>query len=170
MPNEPPGIEIITGRKARYSAEHKLQLVEEAVQPGMTVSVSRPPAWHLAEPAVQVEAPNFRGGERTAVKADAGAVGSSRCVNSKECLLSRCRLRCAAPRLNHRHRVAKSRSKKLHIRPKADETIAHGYPLSRGIWCCDWTPTGLAMCLARLDDAIYGLAEAWMLVLARNTK
>jgi transposase len=40
MPNEPPRIEIITGheRRRRYRAEHKLQLVEETVQPGMTVS------------------------------------------------------------------------------------------------------------------------------------
>jgi transposase len=40
MPNESPRIEIITGheRRRRYSAEHKLQLVEETMQPGMIVS------------------------------------------------------------------------------------------------------------------------------------
>ena len=40
MPNEPTRVEIITGRERRhrYSADHKLRLVEETMQPGMTVS------------------------------------------------------------------------------------------------------------------------------------
>ena len=40
MPNDPTRIEIIAGRKRhrRYSAEQKLALVEETMQPGMTVS------------------------------------------------------------------------------------------------------------------------------------
>jgi transposase len=40
MSNDTSRIEIITGRerRRRYSAEHKLQLVEETMQPGMTVS------------------------------------------------------------------------------------------------------------------------------------
>ena len=40
MPNDPTRIEIITGRerRRRHSAEQKLALVEETVQPGMTVS------------------------------------------------------------------------------------------------------------------------------------
>ena len=40
MPNNPTRIEIITGRerRRRYSAEQKLALVEETMQPGMTVS------------------------------------------------------------------------------------------------------------------------------------
>lgn len=40
MPNDAKTIEIITGRerRRRYSAEQKLELVEEAMQPGMTVS------------------------------------------------------------------------------------------------------------------------------------
>jgi transposase len=40
MPNDPVRIEIITGRerRRRYSAEQKLALVEETMQPGMTVS------------------------------------------------------------------------------------------------------------------------------------
>ena len=40
MPNDPHRVEIITGheRRRRYSAEQKLALVEETMQPGMTVS------------------------------------------------------------------------------------------------------------------------------------
>ena len=40
MPNDPTRVEIITGRerRRRYSAEQKLQLVEETMVPGMTVS------------------------------------------------------------------------------------------------------------------------------------
>jgi transposase len=40
MLNESPRIEIITGheRRRRYSAEHKLQLIEETMQSSMTVS------------------------------------------------------------------------------------------------------------------------------------
>ena len=40
MPNDPTRIEIITGRerRRRYSAEQKLALVAETMQPGMTVS------------------------------------------------------------------------------------------------------------------------------------
>ncbi len=40
MPNDPTRIEIITGRepRRRNSAEQKLALVEETMQPGMTVS------------------------------------------------------------------------------------------------------------------------------------
>ena len=42
MPNEPSRIEIITGRerRRRYSAKEKLQLVDDTMQPGMTVSPS----------------------------------------------------------------------------------------------------------------------------------
>ena len=40
MPNDPTRIEIITGRerRRRYTAEQKLRLVEQTMQPGMTVS------------------------------------------------------------------------------------------------------------------------------------
>ena len=40
MPNDMTRIEIITGRerRRRYTAEHKLRLVEQTMQPGMTVS------------------------------------------------------------------------------------------------------------------------------------
>jgi transposase len=40
MPNDSQRVEIITGheRRRRYSAEQKLALVEETMQPGMTVS------------------------------------------------------------------------------------------------------------------------------------
>ena len=40
MPNDTTQIEIITGRerRRRYSAEQKLRLFEETMQPGMTVS------------------------------------------------------------------------------------------------------------------------------------
>jgi transposase len=79
MPNEPPRIEIITGheRHRRYSAEHKLQLVEETIQPGMTVSaVAR---LHGVSPSLLFKwrQPMSEGG-RTAIKADEDVVGSSR--------------------------------------------------------------------------------------------
>lgn len=40
MPNDPTRVEIITGRerRRRYTAEQKLTLVEQTLQPGMTVS------------------------------------------------------------------------------------------------------------------------------------
>jgi transposase len=40
MPNDAKPVEIITGRerRRRYSAERKLTLIEETMQPGMTVS------------------------------------------------------------------------------------------------------------------------------------
>ena len=42
MPNDTHRVEIITGRerRRRYSAEQKLRLVEETMQPGMTVSAA----------------------------------------------------------------------------------------------------------------------------------
>jgi transposase len=79
MPNEPPRIEIITGheRRRRYSAEHKLQLVEETVQPGMTVSaVAR---LHGVSPSLLFKWRQLMSdGGRTAVRADEDVVGSSR--------------------------------------------------------------------------------------------
>jgi len=40
MPMDPPRVEIITGRerRRRYTADQKLRLVEETMEPGMTVS------------------------------------------------------------------------------------------------------------------------------------
>jgi transposase len=39
MPNDTKRIKVVTGRerRRRYSAEQKLRLVEETMQPGMTV-------------------------------------------------------------------------------------------------------------------------------------
>ena len=79
MSNEPSRIEIITGheRRRRYSAEHKLQLVEETMQPGMTVSaVAR---LHGVSPSLLFKWRQLMSeGGRTAVKADENVVGSSR--------------------------------------------------------------------------------------------
>lgn len=79
MPNEPSRIEIITGRerRRRYSAEHKLQLVEETMQPGMTVSaIAR---LHGVSPSLLFKWRQLMSeGGRTAVKADEDVVGSSR--------------------------------------------------------------------------------------------
>jgi transposase-like protein len=77
MPNEPPRIEIVTGneRRRRYSAEHKLQLVEETVQPRMTVSaVAR---LHGVSPSLLFKWRQLMSeGGRTAVRADEDVVGS----------------------------------------------------------------------------------------------
>ena len=79
MPNEPSRIEIITGRerRRRYSAEHKLQLVEQTMQPGMTVSaVAR---LHGVSPSLLFKWRQLMSeGGRTAVKADEDVVASSR--------------------------------------------------------------------------------------------
>src|SRR5579872_4118658 len=77
MSNDTSRIEIITGRerRRRYSAEHKLQLVEETMQPGMTVSaVARlqgvTPSLLFKRRQLMSE------GGRTAVRADEDVVGS----------------------------------------------------------------------------------------------
>jgi transposase len=79
MPNESPRIEIITGheRRRRYSAAHKLQLVEETMQPGMTVSaVARR---HGVSPSLLFKWRQLMSeGGRTAVRADEDVVGSRR--------------------------------------------------------------------------------------------
>ena len=73
MPNEPSRIETITGRerRRRYSAGHKLQLVEETMQPGMTVSaVAR---LHGVSPSLLFKWRQLMSeGGRTAVKAERG--------------------------------------------------------------------------------------------------
>jgi len=62
MSNDTSRIEIITvrGCRRRYSGEHKLQLVEETMQPSMTVSVVARLHGVSPSPAVQVEAVDFR--------------------------------------------------------------------------------------------------------------
>jgi transposase len=79
MPNESLRIEIITGheRRRRYSAEHKLRLVEETLQPGVTVSaVAR---LHGVSPRLLFKWRQLMSeGGRTAVRADEDVVGSSR--------------------------------------------------------------------------------------------
>jgi transposase len=79
MPNESPRIEIITGheRRRRYSAEHKLRLVEETLQPGVTVSaVAR---LHGVSPSLLFKWRQLMSeGGRRAVRADQDVVGSSR--------------------------------------------------------------------------------------------
>jgi transposase len=79
MPSETPRIEIVTGRerRRRYSAEQKLRLVEETMQPGMSVSaVARlhgvPPSLLFNWRRLMTE------GGRTAVKADEAVVAASR--------------------------------------------------------------------------------------------
>ncbi len=81
MPSDTPTqrIEIITGRerRRRYSAEQKLRLVEETMQPGMTVSaVAR---LHGVSPSLLF---NWRRlmseGGQVAVRADEAVVAASR--------------------------------------------------------------------------------------------
>ena len=79
MPNRVDRVEIVTGRerRRRYSLEQKLALVEETMQPGMTVSaVAR---IHGVSPSLLF---NWRRlmtqGGQVAVKADEDVVGVSR--------------------------------------------------------------------------------------------
>src|SRR6201997_3880659 len=79
MSNDTSRIEIITGRerRRRYSAEHKLQLVEETMQPGMTVSaVAR---LHGVSPSLLFKSRQLMSeGGRTDVRADEDVVVSRR--------------------------------------------------------------------------------------------
>ena len=79
MPNDAKPIEIITGqeRRRRYSAERKLALVEETMQPGMTVSaVARLGG---VSPSLLFKWRQLMSqGGRTAVKADENVVAASR--------------------------------------------------------------------------------------------
>ena len=82
MPNDPTQVEIITGRerRRRYSAEHKLGLVEETMQPGMTVS---------AVARLQGVSPSLlfgwrrrmSEGGRTAIQADDDVVAAGGCAS-----------------------------------------------------------------------------------------
>ena len=79
MPSAPERVEIITGRerRRRYTAEQKLALVEESMQPGMTMSaVAR---LHGVSPSLLF---NWRRlmthGGQVAVKADEDVVAVSR--------------------------------------------------------------------------------------------
>ncbi len=79
MPNHPASIEIITGRERRhrYSAQQKLALVEETMQPGMTI---------LADARLRGVSPSLRfkwrqlmsQGGQVAVKAGDDVVAASR--------------------------------------------------------------------------------------------
>ena len=79
MPNDPARIEIITGRerRRRYSAEQKLALVEETMQPGMTVSaVARQ---HGVSPSLLFGWRRLMSeGGQVAVRADEDVVAASR--------------------------------------------------------------------------------------------
>ena len=79
MPNDPTRIEIITGRerRRRYSAEQKLTLVEETMQPGMTVSaVARQ---HGVSPSLLFGWRRLMSeGGQVAVRADEDVVAASR--------------------------------------------------------------------------------------------
>jgi transposase len=79
MPNDTPRVEVITGRerRRRYTAGQKLRLVEETMQPGMTVSaVARQ---HGVSPSLLF---NWRRlmseGGRVAVGADGDVVAAGR--------------------------------------------------------------------------------------------
>ena len=79
MPNDTTQIEIITGRKRRrrYSAEQKLRLIEETMQPGMTISaIAR---LHGVSPSLLF---NWRRlmseGRKVAVRTDEDVVAASR--------------------------------------------------------------------------------------------
>src|SRR5438445_653900 len=79
MPNPVDRVEIVTGRerRRRYSVEQKLALVEETMQPGMTVSAV--PRIHGVSPSLLF---NWRRlmtqGGQVAVKADEDVVAVSR--------------------------------------------------------------------------------------------
>lgn len=79
MPNDPTRIEIITGRerRRRYSAEQKLALVEQTMQPGMTVSaVARQ---HGVSPSLLFGWRRLMSeGGQVAVRADEDVVAASR--------------------------------------------------------------------------------------------
>jgi transposase len=79
MPNDPKRVEIITGRerRRRYSAERKLRLVEETMQPGMTVSaVAR---LHGVSPSLLFGwRRRMSEGGRTAIQADDDVVAAGR--------------------------------------------------------------------------------------------
>ena len=79
MPNDTKPIEIITGgdRRRGYSAEQKLDLVEQTMQPGMTVSaVAR---LHGVSPSLLFKWRQLMSqGGRIAVKADEDVVAASR--------------------------------------------------------------------------------------------
>jgi transposase len=79
MPNDPTRVEIITGheRRRRYSAEQKLGLVEETMQPGMTVSaVAR---LHGVSPSLLFGwRRRMNEGGRTAIQADDDVVAAGR--------------------------------------------------------------------------------------------
>ena len=79
MPNDATRIEIITGRerRRRYTAEQKLALVEQTLQPGMTVSaVAR---LHGVSPSLLFKWRQLmtQGGQ-VAVRADEDGVAASR--------------------------------------------------------------------------------------------
>jgi transposase len=79
MPNDAHRVEIITGRerRRRYSAEQKLALAEETMQPGMTVSaVARQ---HGVSPSLLFKWRQLMSqGGRVAVKADESVVAARR--------------------------------------------------------------------------------------------
>ena len=79
MPIDAKPVEIITGheRRRRYSAEQKLALVEETMQPGMTVSaIAR---LHGVSPSLLFKWRQLMSqGGRVAVKADEDVVAASR--------------------------------------------------------------------------------------------
>ena len=79
MSNDTSRIEIITGRerRRRYSAEQKLALVEETMQPGMTVSaVAR---LHGVSPSLLFKWRQLMSqGGRAAVRADEDVVAASK--------------------------------------------------------------------------------------------
>ena len=79
MPNDPTRVEIITGRerRRRYTAEQKLRLVEETMQPGMTVSaVAR---LHGVSPSLLFQwRRRMSEGGRAAIQADDEVVAAGR--------------------------------------------------------------------------------------------
>ena len=79
MPIDTPRVEIITGRerRRRYTAEQKLRLVEQTMQPGMTVSaVARE---HGISPSLLFKWRQLMTeGRRVAVSVDEDVVAASR--------------------------------------------------------------------------------------------
>lgn len=79
MPNDPTRVEIIASRerRRRYSADHKLRLVEETMQPGMTVSaVAR---LHGVSPSLLFQwRRRMAEGGKAAIQADGEVVAAGR--------------------------------------------------------------------------------------------
>jgi hypothetical protein len=56
----PPRVEVITSvqRRRRWPTAEKVRLVEETMQPGISVSYVGPASWRRPQPVIQLAPPN----------------------------------------------------------------------------------------------------------------